>query len=303
MAQEVIKRVVDGHLAPPRALRQLATGAAPGLPALTTSATAELDALVGLRPVKALVKELVAYVRIQQLRRAAGLVTEASSLHMVFTGNPGTGKTTVARIMGKLFKELGVLSRGHFTEVTRADIVGEYIGHTAQRCRELIRKALGGVLFIDEAYALARGGPKDFGKEAIDCLVAEMENHRADLLIIFAGYPAEMEWFLSQNPGLRSRLPIHLHFPDYAPSELVEIAQKMWAAREYRLSADASLYLRGLVDRPGFGAVLGNARAIRNLVERSLRRQALRLYEVPSPSRDELMRITRADLEGVSNPG
>ena len=163
---------------------------------------AELDALIGLAPVKELVRELAALVEIQRRRAAAGLSTEPMALHMVFTGNPGTGKTTVARLLARLFHGLGVLPREHLVECERADLVGEYIGHTAQRTREQIRKALGGVLFVDEAYALARGGEKDFGKEAIDTLVKAMEDHKDEFIVILAGYRDEMEQFLSVNPGL-----------------------------------------------------------------------------------------------------
>jgi stage V sporulation protein K len=258
----------------------------------------ELDGLTGLATVKRHVREIQAYTAIQLQRQAAGLRSEQTSLHMVFTGNPGTGKTTVARLLGRLFREMGLLPEGQIVEVERADLVGEYIGHTALKTREVIRRALGGVLFIDEAYSLARGGEKDFGKEAIDCLVRAMEEHRSELMLILAGYPAEMEWFLQQNPGLRSRLPITIHFPDYTSEELLAIAEGMWRSREYQLTPDARLFLRQLVltRRWSPEGEEGNARAVRNLVERSLRCQALRLQSQPALTREQLMAIARSDL-------
>ncbi|MCY0907490.1 MAG: AAA family ATPase, partial [Sulfobacillus thermotolerans] len=177
----------------------------------------ELDDLVGLHDVKKMVHEIRAYVEVQQRRVEVGLASEPQALHMVFSGAPGTGKTTVARILGRLFQALEVLSKGHMLEVERADLVGEYIGHTAQKTRDVVKRALGGVLFVDEAYSLARGGEKDFGKEAIDTLVKAMEDHRGEFVLILAGYSEEMAWFLSMNPGLLSRFPLHLHFPDYGP--------------------------------------------------------------------------------------
>ncbi len=257
----------------------------------------ELDGLVGLDSVKRHVREIHAFTAIQVMRQALGLASQITGLHMVFTGNPGTGKTTVARLLARLFREMGVLKKGHMVEVERADLVGEYIGHTAQRTREVIQRALGGLLFIDEAYSLARGGEKDFGKESIDCLVRGIEEHRSDLLLILAGYPDEMEWFLAQNPGLRSRFPITIHFPDYSPAELAAIGVGMWRERQYELSPDAQIYLERLLLRHDwFAGEEGNARAMRNLVERSLRCQALRLIGRPAPTREELMQITRADL-------
>jgi len=264
------------------------------------SILAELDALVGLAAVKRHVREIQAFTAIQLQRKAVGLAHDAAGLHMVFTGNPGTGKTTVARLLGRLFKEMGLLPQGHMVEVERADLVGEYIGHTAQRTREVVQKAMGGVLFIDEAYSLARGGEKDFGKESIDCLVRAMEDHRGQLLLILAGYPDEMDWFLAQNPGLRSRFPLVVHFPDYTPAELQAIADSMWQERQYELTPDARSFLGLLLlgHLPARGEE-GNARAVRNLVERSLRCQALRLMGQPRLTREQLMAISRADLEAA----
>lgn len=258
---------------------------------------AELDALIGLTSVKKLVRELQAFVEIQRRRTKEKLVAEPLVLHMIFKGNPGTGKTTVARIIGKLFKELGVLEKGHMIECERADMVGEYIGHTAQKTRDQVKKALGGVLFIDEAYSLARGGEKDFGKEAIDALVRAMENNRENLILILAGYSKEMEWFLHTNPGLRSRFPIHIDFPDYTLDELSEIGEWMFQNRQYLLSSEAKtalrLHLQGMMNSHPYA---GNARMIRNLVEKTIRRQAVRLYRRASCTREELMEIISVDL-------
>ncbi|HEY8448921.1 MAG TPA: AAA family ATPase [Bacillota bacterium] len=264
------------------------------------AALKELDSLIGLTRVKELVHELRAFVEIQQQRREAGLATEPVVLHMIFKGNPGTGKTTVARILARILQELGVLSKGHVVEVERADLVGEYIGHTAQKTRAQIQKALGGVLFIDEAYSLARGGEKDFGKEAIDTLVKAMEEHRHNLVLILAGYKNEMEWFLLQNPGLRSRFPIHMEFADYTCDELVAIADRMFEQRQYRLTEAARERLRAILAGQVEQARtrLGNARTVRNLVERAIRRQAVRLVAAKrKPTREDLMLITEADLE------
>ncbi|MHB1653102.1 MAG: AAA family ATPase [Desulfitobacteriaceae bacterium] len=259
---------------------------------------AELDSLIGLVSIKVLIRELQAYVEIQKRRTREKLVAEPLVLHMIFRGNPGTGKTTVARIVGKLLKELGVLQKGHVIECERADLVGEYIGHTAQKTREQIKKALGGVLFIDEAYSLARGGEKDFGKEAIDALVKGMEDSKENLILILAGYRHEMEWFLQSNPGLRSRFPIHIDFPDYTLEELLAIGKSMLYQRQYELSPEAHESLRrilqGLLHIHPYA---GNARLIRNLVERTIRKQAVRLFQRPNSTREELIQIIPGDLD------
>ncbi|MDN5347727.1 MAG: stage sporulation protein [Clostridia bacterium] len=259
---------------------------------------AELDKLIGLKNVKELAREICAYVKIQQKRLQEGLMAGPVVLHMVFKGNPGTGKSTVARIIGRLFKELGILSSGHLVEVERADLVGEYIGHTAQKAREQLRKSLGGVLFIDEAYSLARGGEKDFGREAIDVLVKGMEDHRNNLILILAGYREEMEYFLETNPGLRSRFPIHLDFPDYTVTELLEIAQLMLSERQYQLTEEARRELEKILRREViFGHRFnGNARMVRNIIERAIRRQAVRLVGRANLTREDLLTITQEDL-------
>ena len=258
----------------------------------------QLNNLIGMTKVKGLVSEIKDYIDIQQQRRLKGLLAEPLVLHMIFKGNPGTGKTTVARILGKTFEQMGILSKGHLIEAERADLVGEYIGHTAQKTREIVKKSLGGVLFIDEAYSLARGGEKDFGKEAIDTLVKAMEDHKDDLVLILAGYRGEMEIFLRTNPGLRSRFPIHLDFPDYKTEELVEIAELMAGNREYALSYGAREKIRDILyngaDRREL--VMGNARYVRNLIERAIRKQAVRLAKEKNITKEMLILLERQDI-------
>jgi stage V sporulation protein K len=260
----------------------------------------ELDSLVGLDSVKRLVRELHAFIVIQRQRAREGLAAEPMVLHMVFKGNPGTGKTTVARILGRILKSTGVLQKGHLVECERADLVGEYIGHTAQKTREQIRKALGGILFVDEGYALARGGEKDFGKEAIDTLVKAMEDHKDELVVILAGYRNEMQQFLESNPGLQSRFPIQIDFPDFTLEELMKIADLMLQKRQYTMTPEARRVLRERLlhhRRLPYGDEnAGNARLVRNLIEKAIRRQALRLVGQPNLSRSELMTIEAVDM-------
>lgn len=259
---------------------------------------AELESLIGLTKVKGLVKELQAFIHIQKCREEQHLLTEPLVLHMVFLGNPGTGKTTVARLLGRLFKEMGVLPKGHLTEIERADLVGEYIGHTAQKTREQIRRALGGILFIDEAYSLARGGEKDFGKEAIDAMVKAMEDYKEQLIIILAGYRQEMHQFIDTNPGLRSRFPIIIEFDDYRIDELLAIAELMLHKRQYKLAPQAKAKLsRILFEHYQFEPEnFGNARLVRNLIERGIRKQAMRLVDQQQPTREQLMLIIADDI-------
>jgi len=260
----------------------------------------ELDSLIGLEKIKSLIREIYAFVEIQKKRQKEDLVSDSTVLHMIFKGNPGTGKTTVARIIGRLLKELGVLQKGHVLETERADIVGEYIGHTAQKTREQIKKAQGGILFIDEAYSLARGGEKDFGKEAIDCLCKGMEDGRDTFILILAGYNEEMVWFMETNPGLRSRFPIQLTFPDYSTGQLIDIADKMLKERQYTLSAPARDELRLIIEmKSKKHQHNGNARLVRNLIERSMRTQAVRLIEKKELTREDLMTINREDMAGA----
>ncbi|KUK10567.1 MAG: Stage V sporulation protein K [Clostridia bacterium 41_269] len=263
----------------------------------------EFKKLVGLGNIKELVEEIIAFVKIQKKRELEGLATEPMVFHMIFKGNPGTGKTTVARLMGKLFKELGILEKGDVNEVERADLVGEYVGHTAQKTREQVRKSLGGVLFIDEAYSLARGGVKDFGKEAIDVLVKAMEDYRNDFVLILAGYKVEMELFLNSNPGLRSRFPIQLEFSDYTVEELLKIAKMMLEERQYCLTAEAEIKLKNAIrNAVSIGHCYeGNARLARNIIEKSIRAQALRLIHENNFSREQLIYLKACDIEDLTS--
>ncbi|QAS54524.1 stage V sporulation protein K [Halobacillus litoralis] len=251
-----------------------------------------------MQDLKKRMKEIYAQVLITQKRKDAGLKANPQVLHMVFKGNPGTGKTTVARMVAALFQEIDVLEKGHFIEADRSDLVGEYIGHTAQKTKELIRKALGGVLFIDEAYSLARGGEKDFGKEAIDTLVKCMEDHHDELIIILAGYPDEMDDFLTINPGLASRFPIQLSFSNYNPEELSAIAFGMIEEREYCLTKEAKRKLHQHLQsvcwekRENFS----NARYVRNLIEEAIRKHAWRVIGSPNPKKTTLMTLQSEDF-------
>lgn len=262
----------------------------------------EMDGLVGLEHIKELMYEIFALLQIATMRSEAGLLSGAQVYHMVFKGNPGTGKTTVARIVAKMFQRMGVLSKGHLIEVERADLVGEYIGHTAQKTRDLIKKSLGGILFIDEAYSLARGGEKDFGKEAIDTLVKAMEDQKNQFILILAGYSDEMDYFLAANPGLPSRFPIQLDFPDYTIDQLIQIAEGMVKERDYILMPQAIFKLQQhlLREKCESEHLFSNARYVRNIVERSIRHQAVRLlnqYSGGSPGKLELMTIRTEDLK------
>jgi SpoVK/Ycf46/Vps4 family AAA+-type ATPase len=205
---------------------------------------AELDELVGLRVVKDDVHRLTSLIRVQRLRAERGLPTVDSSHHLVFTGNPGTGKTTVARLLARIYRSLGVVSGGHLVETDRSYLVAGYVGQTAPRTRAVLEQALGGMLLIDEAYALARGGENDFGREAIDTLVKFMEDHRDDLAVVAAGYPAEMDQLIDTNPGLRSRFTRTLHFEDYTDDELVQIFERLGARAHYQPTPEAVVQLR-----------------------------------------------------------
>jgi stage V sporulation protein K len=260
----------------------------------------ELNLMVGLDNVKELVHEIYALLQVSQFRTDAGLLSNSHVYHMIFKGNPGTGKTTVARLMGRMFHAMGVLNKGHFIEVERADLVGEYIGHTALKTRDLMKKAMGGILFIDEAYSLARGGDKDFGKEAIDCLVKGMEDKKNDFILILAGYSDEMEQFLTTNPGLPSRFPIQVDFEDYNIDQLIQISELMAKDREYVLLPQAVTRLKQHLtdEKSASWRIFSNARYVRNLLEKSIRHQAVRLlnHYTGIPSKQELMSIRPEDL-------
>ncbi|MEK5320260.1 AAA family ATPase [Paenibacillus sp. FSL L8-0644] len=262
----------------------------------------ELDHLVGLDNIKDLVFEVYAFLQIAHMRTDAGLLSNAHVYHMIFKGNPGTGKTTVARIIAKMLQKMGVLSKGHLIEVERADLVGEYIGHTAQKTRDLVKKSLGGVLFIDEAYSLARGGEKDFGKEAIDTLVKSMEDQKNQFILILAGYSGEMDFFLRTNPGLPSRFPIQLDFPDYTVDQLIQISEMMAKERDYILMPQSIIKMKEhlLNERNDSLHAFSNARYVRNVIERAIRHQAVRLlnqYRSGQPGKQELMTLRPEDLK------
>jgi probable Rubsico expression protein CbbX len=255
--------------------------------------------LIGLEPVKSRIRDVAALLLVDNLRRTLGLSSGAPSLHMSFTGNPGTGKTTVALRMAEILHRLGYVRKGHLVAVTRDDLVGQYIGHTAPKTREVLKRAMGGVLFIDEAYYLYRPeNERDYGQEAIEILLQVMENQRADLVVILAGYKDRMDTFFRSNPGLSSRVAHHIDFPDYTPGELHSIAGLMLEQMQYRLSpgADSALveYIERRITQPHFA----NARSVRNALDRARLRQASRLFERRGGvlTREDLITIEEPDI-------
>ena len=257
-----------------------------------------LDSLIGLEGVKAEIRDLSALLQISRLRKARGLKTAPAARHLVFSGNPGTGKTTTARILAAIYKDLGFLSKGQLVECSRSDLVGEYIGSSAKKTMEMIKKARGGILFIDEAYSLSRKSEKDFGHEVIEVLLQQMENSRDDLVVIAAGYPDRMEEFLDSNPGLRSRFTTFIHFEDYSARQLMMILRKMAAELDYQLDEEASQVMEQRFEeiaknRP---AHFANGRDVRTLLEKAITRQARRLIEQQKSTAldDEELSILRA---------
>lgn len=255
--------------------------------------------LIGLRPVKARIREIAALLVVDRARQQVGLDTTPPSLHMSFTGRPGTGKTTVAARMSKILHGLGYVRKGHVVTATRDDLVGQYIGHTAPKTREMLKKAMGGVLFIDEAYYLYRPeNDRDYGAEAIEILLQVMESNRDDLVVIFAGYKDRMDVFYQSNPGLSSRVANHIDFPDYNATELLAIAQLILAAENYRFSEAAAAAFADYIQRRMQLPFFANARSIRNAIDRARMRQANRLFSrMGSPlTKLDLMTIEAEDI-------
>jgi probable Rubsico expression protein CbbX len=263
----------------------------------------ELDReLVALRPVKSRIREIAALLVIDRLRREADLTAQPPSLHMSFTGNPGTGKTTVALRMAEILHRLGYVEKGHLVSVTREDLVGQYVGHTAPKTKDVLKRAHGGVLFIDEAYYLHRPqNERDYGQEAIEILLQVMENDRDRLVVILAGYKDRMDEFFASNPGLASRVAHHIDFPDYAPEELMEIAQRMLERQDYRLSPGAEQAFREYLERRMSMPRFAHGRSTRNAIDRARLRHASRLFDGDEPpGHDELMTIEADDIYASS---
>ena len=262
---------------------------------------AELNELIGLEGVKREVESLINMVTVHNLRRQNGLKTVDMSLHMVFSGNPGTGKSMIARMMARIYRSLGVLSKGQLVEVDRSGLVAGYIGQTATKTSEVIQKAKGGVLFIDEAYTLSsKKGENDFGQEAIDTLLKAMEDQREDLIVIVAGYDGLMDEFIHSNPGLESRFNRYLHFDDYSIDEMMKILDLQLKKGQYQLDDEARAAVRDYIVTANTGSIaFGNARGVRNIFERLLVAQANRLSTEEAPDRDRLMTITAADVQAA----
>ena len=263
---------------------------------------AELDELIGLDMVKKDVDSLVNLVKVRTMRKERGMKCPDMSFHLVFSGNPGTGKTTVARIVGKIYNALGILSKGHLVEVDRSGLVAGYVGQTAIKTQEVINKALGGALFIDEAYSLApENADKDFGQEAIDTILKAMEDHRDDLVVIVAGYATLMPRFIDSNPGLKSRFNKYLYFEDYNGDQLYEIFQGRVKRNDYNLDEAAGQAVREHLEElyEDRDKNFGNARDVRNLFEKIVANQADRVAGLESPTDEDIRTITTADLEGL----
>lgn len=263
---------------------------------------AALDNMVGLEAVKAEVHSLVNLMKVRKLREAEGMKNSSVSMHMVFSGNPGTGKTTVARMLAEIYGALGVLKKGHLVEVDRSGLVKGFIGQTATRVQEVVDEALGGILFIDEAYTLCVGkGEGDFGQEAIDTLLKAMEDNRDNLAVIVAGYPDLMEEFLNSNPGLKSRFNKFIYFEDYSGQELLDILKQNCAKQDYKLSKQAETYCKKWMKQRAENKPdnFANARDVRNFLEKAIANQATRIVEIEKPDKEILQTIEKADVESI----
>ena len=255
--------------------------------------------LIGLVPVKTRIREIAALLLVDQARQQLELPSTAPSLHMSFTGNPGTGKTTVAQRMSQILHRLGYLRKGHVVTATRDDLVGQYVGHTAPKTKEMLKRAQGGVLFIDEAYYLYKpDNERDYGAEAIEILLQEMESRRGDVVVIFAGYKDRMDRFYSSNPGLSSRVAHHLDFPDYSDGDLMAIARLLMDAQQYRFSTEAEQAFAEYITLRRQLPFFANARSIRNAIDRARLRQANRLFArmAEALTRDDLITIEAPDI-------
>lgn len=257
------------------------------------------EELVGLAPVKARIREIAALLLIDKLRRNLGITAANPGLHMSFTGSPGTGKTAVGLRMADILYQLGYIKKGHLLTVTRDDLVGQYIGHTAPKTKEVLKKAIGGVLFIDEAYYLYKpDNERDYGSEAIEILLQVMENQRDDLVVILAGYKEPMDKFYESNPGLSSRIANHIDFPDYSTDELLQISKLMLQDQQYQLTPDAEVALQRYIDKRREQPLFANARSVKNALDRARMRQANRIFESRGKvlTKKELVNLEAEDI-------
>jgi probable Rubsico expression protein CbbX len=257
------------------------------------------EELVGLAPVKSRIREIAALLLIDKLRKNLGITSASPGLHMSFTGSPGTGKTTVGLKMADILYQLGYIEKGHLLTVTRDDLVGQYIGHTAPKTKEVLKKAMGGVLFIDEAYYLYKpDNERDYGSEAIEILLQVMENQRDELVVILAGYKEPMDRFYESNPGLSSRITNHIDFPDYSVEELLKIAKLMLEEQQYQLTPDAEVALGEYIKRRKEKPLFANARSVKNALDRARMRQANRIFESRGQvlTKKELVNLEAQDI-------
>ena len=257
------------------------------------------EELVGLAPVKSRIREIAALLLIDKLRKNLGITSANPGLHMSFTGSPGTGKTTVGLKMADILFQLGYIEKGHLLTVTRDDLVGQYIGHTAPKTKEVLKKAMGGVLFIDEAYYLYKpDNERDYGSEAIEILLQVMENQRDDLVVILAGYKEPMDKFYESNPGLSSRIANHIDFPDYTVEELLKISKLILEEQQYQLTSDAEVALKNYIQKRKEKALFANARSVKNALDRARMRQANRIFDSRGQilTKKELVNLEASDI-------